>query len=208
MWVGTGEANNASENQYGVGVFRLARGSDTWQQVGGAELYGAGSYRIVWIRDHVYVATSHGLYRRSVNAPRSQSWRLVLAPAGVIDYPPSSSVTDVIAAPGTQARGPGGRRVGRLQRPARPFPTTGSTSVTGRPGTFTRITPTGDINPATIGRTTFSSSNGWLYAVVQDTDQRRPARPRRLRVALRQPGRSVDADRRHGQARRVRLGSR
>ena len=27
VWVGTGEANNASENQYGVGVFRLAKGS-------------------------------------------------------------------------------------------------------------------------------------------------------------------------------------
>ena len=27
VWVGTGEANNASENQYGVGVYRLARGS-------------------------------------------------------------------------------------------------------------------------------------------------------------------------------------
>jgi len=39
----------------------------------------------------------------------------------------------------------------------------------GAPGSFTRITPTGDINPATIGRTTFSSANGWLYAVVQDT---------------------------------------
>src|SRR4051794_23036699 len=30
VWVGTGEANNASENQYGVGVYRLARGTDTW----------------------------------------------------------------------------------------------------------------------------------------------------------------------------------
>ena len=101
VWVGTGEANNASENQYGVGVYRLARGSDHWQQVGGSELNGSGAYRITWIRDYVYVATSHGLYRRSVHASRFQSWRLVLAPAGVIDYPPSSSVTDVIAVPGT-----------------------------------------------------------------------------------------------------------
>ncbi len=38
-----------------------------------------------------------------------------------------------------------------------------------RAGSFARITPTGDINPKTIGRTTFSASNGWLYAVVQDT---------------------------------------
>ena len=42
VWVGTGEANNASENQYGVGIYRLARGASTWEQVGGAELFGAG----------------------------------------------------------------------------------------------------------------------------------------------------------------------
>ena len=53
------------------------------------------------IRNHVYVATSHGLYRRSVHASQSRPWRLVLAPAGVVNYPPSSSVTDVIAVPGT-----------------------------------------------------------------------------------------------------------
>ena len=68
VWVGTGEANNASENQYGVGVFRLAKGSTTWQQVGGSELFGSGTFRIAWINGYVYDATSHGLYRRPVGA--------------------------------------------------------------------------------------------------------------------------------------------
>ena len=169
VWVGTGEANNASENQYGVGVFRLAKGSSTWQKVGGAELYGAGSFRIVWIRGFVYVATSHGLYRRSATAPLSGAWTAVLAPAGAQIYPPSSSVTDVIPVPGSN-----GAKVlavvgwaGYSVPPA--VDANGFYVGTGAPGSFTRITPTGDINPNEIGRSTFSVSNGWLYAVVQDT---------------------------------------
>jgi hypothetical protein len=169
VWVGTGEANNASENQYGVGVFRLAKGSTTWQKVGGSELFGAGSFRIVWINGYVYVATSHGLYRRAAGAAMSSPWKLVLAPAGVKDYPPSSSVTDVLAVPGSN-----GAQVlavvgwaGYSVPPATFF--NGFYVGSGAPGSFSKITPTGDINPKEIGRTTFSVSNGWLYAVVQDT---------------------------------------
>src|SRR5262249_50719297 len=102
IWVGTGEANNASENQYGVGVFRLAKGSTTWKQVGGSELFGSGTFRIVWINGYVYDATSHGLYRRAVGAAQGSAGRPALAPGGVKDYPPSSSVTDVIAVPGSK----------------------------------------------------------------------------------------------------------
>ena len=169
VWAGTGEANNASENQYGVGVYRLASGSSTWTKVGGSELYGAGSYRIAWIRDYVYIATSHGLYRRAVNASRSSAWRVVLQPSGAQAYPPSSSVTDLVTVPGTH-----GRRIlavvgwaGYSSPPA--TENNGFYVGDGGPGSFTKVTPTGDINPATIGRTTFSSSGGWLYAVVQDT---------------------------------------
>jgi hypothetical protein len=90
----------------------------------------------------------------------------VLQPAGPADYPPSSEVTDIIALPGTGGRSilavvgwagysdPPGDREQRLLRRL------------GQPGSFTRITPTGDINPATIGRTTLSASGGWLYAVL------------------------------------------
>src|SRR6476659_6657271 len=58
--VGTGESNNASENQYGVGAFRLG-GSGTWTRVGGHELDGGGFYRISSINGYLYAATSHGL---------------------------------------------------------------------------------------------------------------------------------------------------
>jgi len=169
VWVGTGEANNASENQYGVGVYRLAKGSNTWRRVGGNELNGAGVFRIVLIRGYVYAATSHGLYRHSLKAKASSAWQLVLAPAGPVAYPPSSSVTDVIAVPGSK-----GKKVfavvgwsGYTNPPA--TENNGFYVGSGARGSFKRVTPTGDINPATIGRTSLASGGGWLYAVASDT---------------------------------------
>jgi len=137
--------------------------------VGGTELFGAGVHRIAWIRNDIYAATSHGLYRRAATAGRSSPWRAVLQPAGPADYPPSSEVTDVIALPGT-----GGRSIlavvgwaGYSDPPGTEH--NGFYVGSGSSGSFTRITPTGDINPATISRTTLSESGGWLYAVVTDT---------------------------------------
>ena len=172
IWVGTGEANNASENQYGVGVFRLARGSNTWHRVGGAELYGAGSYRIVWIRG-LRLRRDQPRPVPALGARAAQPALAARAGArpGSSNYPPSSSVTDVHR----RARAPTARKV---------LAVVGWAGYSGPPAVvqqrvlrrqrrararFTRITPTGDINPATIGRTTFSASDGWLYAVVQDT---------------------------------------
>lgn len=169
VWVGTGEANNASENQYGVGVYRQTSRSRTWRRVGGSELNGAGVHRIVWIGRYVYAATSHGLYRRSRNAARTAHWQPVLQPGGAAVYPPTSDVTDVIAVPGTH-----GRQVlavvgwsGYSNPPE--VEHNGFYVGSGAAKSFTRVGLTGDINPATVGRTTFSSSRGWLYAVVADT---------------------------------------
>ena len=183
VWVGTGEANNASENQYGTGIYRLARGSDHWVRVGGTELYGAGVHRIAWIRGYVYAATSHGLYRRSVSAARTSPWRPVLQPAGPRLYPPSSDVTDIIAVPGSR-----GRQIlavvgwsGYSDPPQ--TQDNGFYVGTGGRGSFNKIVLSGDINSAAQGRTTFSSSHGWLYAVVSDTRRatsgvRAPSSPR------------------------------
>ncbi|HEY8317373.1 MAG TPA: hypothetical protein VIG76_00945 [Amnibacterium sp.] len=169
VWVATGEGNNSSESQYGVGVYRLARGASTWKQVGGPELYGAGSYRIVWIGGYVYVATTKGLYRRPAGSTSGRAWQAVLQPAGPKTYPPSSAVTDVIAVPGT-----GGHLIlgvvgwaGYTTPPA--DEANGFYVGTGSAGSFHRITPKGDIDPTTIGRTSFSSSGHRLYAVVEST---------------------------------------
>ena len=169
VWVGTGEANNAAENQYGVGIYQQRAGSRTWHRVGGTELNGAGVHRIVWIGKYVYAATSHGLYRRARNAARSTHWRPVLQPTGPTVYPPTSDVTDVIAVPGSR-----GREIlavvgwaGYSQPPA--VEHNGFYVGSGAAGSFTKVGLTGDINPQTVGRTTLSASGGWLYAVVQDT---------------------------------------
>ena len=89
--------------------------------------------------------------------------------------------------------GPGRRRLGRLQRPARGGQqrvlrrqrrVRAASRRSRRPATSTRTT---------IGRTTFSASNGWLYAVVQDTTND-DLRGQGVFVSqLRQPGRPVDA---------------
>ncbi|MGN6380071.1 MAG: hypothetical protein ACTHNU_14050 [Gaiellales bacterium] len=168
--VGTGESNNAAENQYGVGAFRLVDGR--WHRVGGHELDGAGFFRIRSINGYLYAATNHGLWRRAETAPDSQRWTLVLKPDPNPTNSPyrTSFITDVLAVPGSH-----GRRIlaadgwaGYDGDPAS-IAHNGFYVGTGGAGSFHRIAVHGDIVPGEIGRTSFSSSGGWLYAVVQDT---------------------------------------
>ncbi|MGI3785852.1 MAG: WD40/YVTN/BNR-like repeat-containing protein, partial [Janthinobacterium lividum] len=169
VWVGTGEPNNSSEGQYGVGVYQQRSGSRTWRRVGGHEIDGAGVHRISWIGSYVYAATTHGLFRRASEAGRTTAWKPVLQPGGAAVYPPTSDVTDVIAVPGTH-----GHQVlavvgwAGLSRP-QAVERNGFYVGTGAAGSFARVGLTGDIDAKTIGRTTLSSSGGWLYAVVMDT---------------------------------------
>jgi hypothetical protein len=166
VWVGTGEANNASENQYGTGVYVLDARTDRWLHVGGRELYGSGIYTLTWQQGFLYAATNHGLYRRPADAPRATPWVPVLQPDGPQKYPPSSSVTDVIGVPGTH-----GKRLLAVvgwSGYSNPPETEDNGFYVGRGGAnnWRRITPTGDIDPAQIGRSSFTSSHGSLYAVV------------------------------------------
>ena len=166
-----GEANNASENQYGVGIYRLARGSATWQR--------GGRLRVVRRRRPPDRLDPWPRLRRDqpravppLRQPprRSAAWRPVLQPAGPVDYPPSSRGHRCDRAAGH----PGGARsspwwVGRATPIRRRPSTTASTSApavaAASPGSLRPAT----INPATIGRTTLSTSGGWLYAVLTDT---------------------------------------
>ncbi len=208
VWVGTGEANNAAENQYGVGIYQQRAGSRTWHRVGGSELNGAGVHRIVWIGKYVYAATSHGLYRRARNAARSAHWRPVLQPTGPVVYPPTSDVTDVIAVPGSRDReilavvG----WAGYSQPPA--VEHNGFYVGNGAAGSFTKVGSHRRHQPANrrpdhpVGFRRLAVRRGPRH------QHRRPARPGRLRLPQRRPGRAVDADRRRGQARQLRLGAR
>ena len=119
-----------------------------------------------------------------------------------------SSVTDLIAVPGT-----GGRKilavVGWAGYSAPPATvTTASTSAPARRGSFARVTPTGDIDPTDIGRTTFSAVGGWLYAVVQDTANDALRGEGVFVSHVGQPGRTVDPHRRHRQAPQLRFRAR
>jgi hypothetical protein len=170
IWLGTGEANNASENQYGTGVYRLERGAKRWERIGGHALWGSGAYSFLWAKKKIYVATNYGLYRRSAKADAKKEWHPVLQPNGPKKYPPSSAVTDVIKVPGTH-----GRQIlavvgwsGYSDPPE--TEDNGFYMGNGEAGSFTRLALTGDINPATIGRTSFTSSGGRLYAVVASSD--------------------------------------
>ena len=148
VWVGTGEANNASENQYGVGVFRLAQGSSTWQQVGGAR---AGRLRLVPHRLDQRLRLRRDeprpvppRRRRDADpalATRARPGGRARLPAELVGHRRPGGARD------ERRAGAGGRRLGRLQRAAGRRSTTASTSAPAPPAASRRITPTGDINP-------------------------------------------------------------
>lgn len=174
IWLGLGEANTNFDAANGFGVYRLAQGSSTWQRVGGDELNTRTTYAIRFIGNYVYVATSRGLWRHAA-AARSGSWQLVLRP----DPNPTGSVyrtshiTSVVPVPGT-----GGRSIlAALGWRGGTLPTDTAyngfyvSKNGGAPGSFHKVTVTGDINPAEIGRTTFdtATTGRQIYAVVEDS---------------------------------------
>jgi hypothetical protein len=170
LWVGTGEANVSQDSYAGTGVYRSANDGATFQRVGDDSsgsnpLVSHTVFRIAFDpRGNAYAATDNGLFRY---AARTGSWTEVLAPAGTTDFPPyDQQVTDVAVQPGSEGHvviaaigwhGPGNTQ------------NNGFYSSTDGGKTFTKVTPTGDINASDIGRTTFAySTDGTkLYAVVQ-----------------------------------------
>ncbi|HEU5271016.1 MAG TPA: hypothetical protein VFU36_13915 [Jatrophihabitans sp.] len=168
LWVGTGEANTNSDSYVGVGVFRSTNRGATFSRVGGNELVDRTSF---YLRDdgygHVYAATNQGLYRHSDHSG-SGAWSLVLKPDPNPTGSPydTSFITDVAIKPGTHGQVVLAALAWRNGNPYNGFylSTTG-----GGAGSYTKITPTGDIDPADIGRTTFgyAADGSRLYAIVQ-----------------------------------------
>ncbi|HEX4834029.1 MAG TPA: hypothetical protein VH478_23390 [Trebonia sp.] len=167
VWLGTGEANESSDSFQGDGVWATSNDGRSWQQVGGRnEPIGARTiYRLSFDQyGDAYAATNNGLFRWDARAHR---WSEVLDPAGATDFPPyDQQVTDVAVVPGTGGRdviaaigwhGPGNTADNGFY----------SSGDYGR--SFTRVTPSGDVNAADIGRTTFAYSRDGskLYAIVQ-----------------------------------------
>ena len=174
LWVGTGEANTNADSYQGQGVFRSTNGGASFSLVGGGELSGFTSYRLVFDgQGNVYDASNNGLWRRSATSIHSP-WTLVLKP----DPNPTSNpyqtsfITDVVVEPGS-----GGATVlaadgwrGQGNPPAdTAFNGFYRSTNHGQAGTFSELTLSGAINAGDIGRTTFSySSDGSkLYAMIE-----------------------------------------
>jgi sugar lactone lactonase YvrE len=170
LWVGTGEANVSQDSYAGTGVYRSTDDGATYQRVGDDStgnnpLVSHTVFRIAFDpAGDAYAATDNGLFRLAAGGSQ---WQEVLDPAGPVDNPPyDQQVTDVAVVPGTSGsdviaaigwHGPGNTQ------------NNGFYESTDGGQTFSRVTPTGQINASDIGRTTFaySADGSKLYAIVQ-----------------------------------------
>jgi hypothetical protein len=170
VWVGLGEANTNFDSFAALGVYRLARNGGTWQRVGGTALESRTVYSLHFdSAGHVYAATSTGLMRHRASA--AGPWHLVLKPDPNPQHSPyrTSFITDVTFQPGTGGHvvlAALGWRGGTLPSDLA-YNGFYVSSDWGKPGTFHRITPTGDINVHDIGRTTFAAGRGRIYAIIE-----------------------------------------
>jgi photosystem II stability/assembly factor-like uncharacterized protein len=182
LWLATGEANTASSAYLGSGVYRLAQPRSgvftAATRVGGTELEstfigklrfdGAGS---------VYAATSRGVWKHSASTS-SGSWQRVLYPVpdpvvnGVrrpdLQLAYNNICNDVAVQPGSS-----GRRllVNCAWRDGAAY--NGFYYSTDGGATFTRVNPTGALNPEDVGRTTlaYSADGSAVYALVESMTQ-------------------------------------
>jgi len=170
LWVGTGEANTSQDSYAGTGVYRSTNDGATWQRVGddaagNNPLASHTVFRIAFDGSgDAYAATNNGLFRLAAGA---NQWTEVLDPAGPVDNPPyDQQVTDVAVVPGSGGayviaaigwHGPGNTE------------NNGFYQSTDSGLTWSQVTPTGSIDAADIGRTTFafSADGSKLYAIVQ-----------------------------------------
>jgi len=168
LWVGTGEANTSSDSYAGVGVYRSTNGGKTFSRVGGSELVDRTSFRL---RDdgygHVYAATNQGLYRHSSTSSQG-SWGLVLKPDPNPTGSPynTSFITDVAIRPGTHGKSVLAVLAWRNGTPYNGFYLS---NTGGGAGSYSKITPSGDVNASDIGRTTlqYAADGSRLYAIIQ-----------------------------------------
>lgn len=172
LWVGTGEANTNSDSYDGIGVYRSTDRGRTFTRVGGTELY---NHQVFRLRDdgagHVYAATSQGLLRHS-DARAGGAWQLLLKPDPNPTGSPylTSFITDVVIKPGTRGQtvlAVLGWRGGTAYNGFY-LSTTG-----GGAGSYSKITPTGDIDAGDIGRTTleYAADGSRLYALIQSPEK-------------------------------------
>jgi hypothetical protein len=161
LWVGTGEANTSSDSYAGIGVLRSADGGATFTRVGGDELNNALVTRLMFDgQGSVYLATSVGLYKRSL-ADLTAPWTLVLKPC--VGQHNTTYISDVAVRPGTA-----GATVVAVVGWRAGSACNGFYVSTDGGATFARTPVTGAINDSQIGRTTlaYSGDGSVLYSLV------------------------------------------
>ena len=163
LWIGTGEANTNSDSYLGMGVYRMGGEGEGAKPVGGGALLDTQVFQLTFDgRGSVYAATTRGLFKTSADG--EGSWATVLQPDPTNPNPPyPDQVTTVVTKPGT-----GGAYVAAVVGWRNGSPLNGFFESTNGGTTFTQVTPTGDIDPTDIGRTTFGyGSDGRLVAIVE-----------------------------------------
>ena len=165
LWIGTGEANTNADSYLGTGVYRLAtNGSGKPQgvpvQVGGTALLDHQVYRLLVDGPTIFAATSQGLYRTSADG--AGAWTRVLAPTSV-QSPYVNHITDVALRPGTGGQSlvaVNGYRSGSADNAIFASNDGGTT--------WTKVTPTGDLDGTDIGRTSLAyAGDSRLYALME-----------------------------------------
>ncbi len=177
IWLAMGEANTGGTSYAGDGVWR--RDGTDWTQVGGGSVSGTTINKLQFDGlGMVYAATSRGLFRHSTaTTADATDWdRVLVLNETALSAPQTSNapykniINDVI----TRPNHPGEVLVAAGWRSSPDAAEYGNGfwySRTGEPGSFTKVNPTGAINPKEIGNTTlaYDKDGTRLYAVVQST---------------------------------------
>ncbi len=167
VYAGTGEPTINLDSYAGIGILASTDHGASWHRVGGDELTGAATYKIVAEGDVLLAATSHGLYRK---APTDPTWQKVIGGPDANTGTPNAQVlnliSDVAVRPGT-----GGQEVVAV-RGWRAGATTNGLYVSYDAGrTFTGpLAPQGYVPQTAQGRGSiaYSPDGSKLYVMVED----------------------------------------
>ena len=171
LWYGTGEPNYG--DGLGSGVYRLA---EPWKatsfftpadRVGGKELESHWVGKLAFDGQYAFAATSRGVYRHAfpvTAANQAQPWADVLAPVQPQTSVTQNIVNDVVIQPGT-----GNVLANVAYRGELPY--NGFYLSRDHGTTWTKINPTGAINPKEVGPAdmAYSADGKSLYIVMEST---------------------------------------
>ena len=181
LWLATGDGTTGSTTYVGTGVYRLANpDSGTFSasmRIGGTELESQVIRKVLIDApsNRVFVAASRGLYQHALSGSASTAWTNVLAPcrSGQQSCSDVNSsywdiANDVVVQPGTNGQTILANVAWRSGAAYNGFYLSNNAGAT-----WTKINPTGAINPKDIGNATFAyaADGSQLYVVLESPAQ-------------------------------------